>query len=753
MSRAGVREYLPLALWLAWALFIAASSYQQILTLPWRGAGEWFQDNASLQSFTAMGRVMRGFWNGLAFPGAEEALFRALVSVGGATVVLIGAHTAGQLIFRLMRLRTDPGAERLLFTTATGLGIISFLLLTLSQFGWFAPGPVRVLLGLLAGLGLVLMGRGLLTKTRIHPPRSGHASAGPSPAGEGMGKVMTFLFGTVALVCALAPEIEYDALWYHIGLPKIWMQHGALVDLPSEFVSLYPMTWELLFGAALALGGPVAPKLLHFSCMLMCAALVQCACRRYFPGCSPWLATAFFISVPTVLWEASTAYLDLALALHLGLALYGLLRFFDTADRRWFVLSALHLGLASATKHLALFGGVILTAGLAVFLWRRWGSPIRSGLVAAGFGLLSLVPALPWYLRSFRATGNPVFPFSTGIFGAPEDRWDAAAQLGMDGFLSRFGPGDNLINLLTLPYDMTVHASRYGGSIGPLFLLLLPCLALQARRAPGKFVWVCGFVLAFFGLWVLSGNFQMRFLMPVMPFAALLAAEAYRRLWIGLAGFGRIRPAAVSGLVGLVLVLNLPPFISLQENDRLQWEGWLTHVIHHIPVEVVVGRIKQNRYLSEKIPSYAAWQEINRTLPDSAYVLTFSGGDHFYSERRRLWSNAIAARPLVWTPYADPGRNFIKARMLGITHILADYASLEQGRLGEMPILAPVELRENCEIIYADANFVLYRISHEPEGRRSWADQGRDRDSIPALQDIHFQRVDHADQSAGLGTD
>jgi hypothetical protein len=748
MSRARVREYLPLALWLAWALFVAASSYQQMLTLPWRGAGEWFQDNSSLQSFTAMVRVMRGIWNGLAFPGAEEALFRSLVSVGGATAVLVAAHAAGRLIFRLMRLRTEPGTERLLFSTATGLGIISFLLLTLSQFGWYAPGPVRVLLGLLASLGLVLLGRGLLTKPGKRPSPSDRVSAGPPPAGEGMGKVMTVLFGTVALVCALAPEIEYDALWYHIGLPKIWLQDGGLVDLPSEFVSLYPMTWELLFGAALALGGPVAPKLLHFSCMLMIAALVHCACRRYFPGCSPWLATAFFISVPTVLWEASTAYLDLALALHLGLALYALLRFSDTEDRGWFALSALHLGLASATKHLALFGGVILTAGLAAFLWRRWGSLVRSGLVAAGFGLLSLVPAVPWYIRSFRATGNPVFPFFTGIFGAPESRWDAAAQLGMDGFLSRFGPGDNLISLLTLPYDMTVHASRYGGSIGPLFLLLLPCLALQARRAPGCFVWVGGYVFAFLGLWVLSGNFQMRFLMPVMPFAALIAAEAYRRLWLGLAGFGKIRPLAASGIVGLVLVLNLPPFMSLQENDRIQWEGWLTHVIHHIPVEVVVGRMEQNRYLTEKIPSYAAWQEINRTLPDSAYVLTFSGGDHYYSERRRLWSNAVAARPLVWTSSADPGGNFSRARSMGITHILADHGSIEQGRLGEIPLLAPAGLRENCEIIYADADFVLYRISHEPEGPGSWADQGRDRASIPALQDFHAQRVDHADQSA-----
>jgi hypothetical protein len=752
MSRAHVRVYWPLLLWLAWALFITASSYQQLLTLSWRGAGEWFQDNSSLHSLAAMVRVMRGIWAGQAFPGAEEALFRALASLGGASVVLLGAHTAGRLIFRLMRLRIEPGAERLLFTTATGLGIVSFLLLALSQFGWYAPGPVRALLGLLAGLFLVLTGRDLLTKTEKRPPRS-DLSAEPPPAGDGMGKVMAVLFGTVALVCALAPEIEYDALWYHIGFPKIWLQNGALVDLPFEFISLYPMTWELLFGAALALGGPVAPKLLHFSCMLMCAALVHCACRRYFPGCSPWLATAFFVSVPTVLWEASTAYLDLALALHLGLALYALLRFSDSADQGWLALSALHLGLASATKHLALFGGVILTAGLAVFLWRRWGSPVRSGLVAAGFGLLSLVPALPWYVRSFRATGNPVFPFYTGIFGAPENRWDAAAQLGMEGFLERFGPGDNLINLLTLPYDMTVHASRYGGSIGPLFLLLLPCLALQARHAPGKFVWICGYVLSFMGLWILSGNFQMRFLVPVMPFAALIAAEAYRRLWIGLAGYGRIRPAAAGGIVGLVLVLNLPPFMSLQENDRIQWEGWLTHVVHHIPVEVVVGRIKQSRYLTEKIPSYAAWQEINRTLPDSAYVLTFSGGDHYYSERRRLWSNAIAARPLVWTPYEDTDQNFIRARTMGITHILADHGSIEQGRLGEIPILAPAGLRENCRILYADAHFVLYGISHEPEGHGSRADQGRDRASLPALQNIHSQRVDHGDQSAGLGTD
>ena len=81
----------------------------------------------------------------------------------------------------------------------------------------------------------------------------------------------------------MAPEKEWDALWYHLWLPKLWLEAGGPVDVVTEYVSLYPLTWELLYGAAMSLGGPVSAKLLHFICLPLTGLLVYQIIQRFFP--------------------------------------------------------------------------------------------------------------------------------------------------------------------------------------------------------------------------------------------------------------------------------------------------------------------------------------------------------------------------------------------------------------------------------------------------------------------------------------
>ncbi len=97
-----------------------------------------------------------------------------------------------------------------------------------------------------------------------------------------------------------------------------------------------------------------------------------------------------------------------------------------------------------------------------------------------------------------------------------------------------------------------------------------------------------------------------------------------------------------------MLLLNLPPFTSLHESDRSGWQGWLTHVVHEVPFEVVLGAENRDAYLARRVPSYRVWQYINTNLAPDALVLTFSGGDHFYSHRPRLSADATLAHAAVW---------------------------------------------------------------------------------------------------------
>ena len=86
--------------------------------------------------------------------------------------------------------------------------------------------------------------------------------------GTGVPVFVTAIFLAVSFIATLAPETEYDALWYHLELPRQWLLAGRPVDNVTEYVSLYPMGFDLLFrGGARWRLAPTVPRLIQWSCL------------------------------------------------------------------------------------------------------------------------------------------------------------------------------------------------------------------------------------------------------------------------------------------------------------------------------------------------------------------------------------------------------------------------------------------------------------------------------------------------------
>ena len=664
-------------------------------------------------------------------PYMPQAAARALGGLGGAALILLSAWLVGAGISRALRWRYDHWSEQLCFGLSLGLGALSYLGLLLAVFGRYMPMALTVIVGatLAAGALAALARRGRVTALAVRATAAVRWAprARPSRA-NALWMLCAGLATGMALIAALAPEIEFDALWYHLTYPRMYLEQGRLVDMPHDYVSLYPMTWELLFGYGLALGGPVAAKLLHFAMLPLTAVLLHRLARRFVPGASPWLAVALFASVPTVMWEASTAYIDLALGFHLLLLLYALLRHAEGQQRQWLLLAGLNLGLALASKHLALF--YLGLSGLGLVLWqlRRggagawkrapadWSRQLAAALrPAVLLAVLGLLLASPWYVRSLLASGNPFFPELFGIFGAPPERWNAMSQAGLDAFLSRFGPPRTLWNMLSLPWHMTVHGAAYQGALGPLFLLLLPGLAV-ARRLRGAAIALAAFVAGVIVLWASPlASLQMRFLIPLAPLLAVLAAAGAGRLLAAQrAAFGQQAARwAAYGLAGL-LVLNLPLFTALHERDRVNWDGWINHALRQVPLGVVLGAESQEAYLTRNVRSYGVWQHASQTLPPEARVLTWSGGEQFYTRHERVWANATALGPVAWAPAGDFETAVEGLRSHGITHVIVERRDPPaSGSWDDYALTGQRAASELYEQLYQDRHYTLYRIRWE----------------------------------------
>lgn len=684
-------------LWALWTVIVLGFYYEQLWRMLATGRSAW---------------VIPVFPR-LAWPpsSVSAAAARAVVAIAAAVMVLLAVFALGAGLCAVLRWRPDDGVDAILFRAGAGFGVLIYLSLGLAAIDRYTDTAVLTLLGVAAlGGGAALCYRRWSprdTARRLLANRR-YVSRGFLD-GPWLWQGIAFVAVLFAFVGALAPERESDALWFHLDLPRLSLAQGHLVDLPHEYVSLYPLNSELVFGAGLAVGGSGAAKLLNFAFFSLTALAVYQLARRVVPGTSAWLAVAIFVTVPTVLWEATTAYNDLALAFHISLAVLALARYVERRSSPWFAMAALNLGIGLGTKHVAL---LVLAALVAVFIvWLRVSGEKLWGALGTGalLGAIALLLASPWYVRSWAASGNPVFPELYSVFGAPADRWSAVSDRGLDAFLAHFGRDRTPWNLLTLPWDMTVHAARYGGTLGVLFLILLPGLARRGRpRGTG---WLLAFAVLFLALWASPlSSFQLRHVVPIVPILAVLAAVA-------LSGWGRrarqgVPAVAVSG-VAVLLVLNLPPFTPLHEADRNGADGWLTQVVHEVPLAVVIGAEPARSYLARMVPSYEAWRYANSHLPKNSRVLTFSGGDHLYSKRRRLSSDATIARPATWGARQGSEADARAAlERLGITHILFDRRQLDALQPGTLAIGDPDVIKAWFRLLYEDDRFVLYAVRH-----------------------------------------
>lgn len=699
----------------AWSTVVLAVYYKRIWQLFLLGPKDWIIDNPSLAAPYQSLKIMMGSgfagWN---LYNIQEALTRALIAIAGAALVFIAAQTLGAGVCALIRPEFDNWMERFVYRAGMGFGMLAYISLGMAAMGIYRPAFVRLFVLGTAGIGVILYvlrfrqkAMQLAARTTIQPLLKWKVS---------VWQVIAFLAALVALIGALAPEIEYDALWYHLWLPRLWLEHGTPVDLVSEYISLYPLTWELVYGAGLVMGGSIAAKLLSFSCLPLTAMVIYQLVRRYVPQASPWLAVTIWITAPTVLWEATTTYVDLALGFFVMLVIYSVIRYADTRERPWIIIAGLSIGFALGIKHLALIILVVVSAGLALKLWleaRTLKAVVLPLLILGGIGLLV---ALPWYVRNWQASRNPVFPELYSVFGAqPPQRWNAVTNQGLEQFKAHFGRPRTFSNLVTLPWDMTIHATRYGGNLGPIFLMFIPILLLYRNGTP-VIPWLGGLVLIFILFWASSlSSFQMRFLVPIVPLLAVLAAESFEKIRrTATAVGGKLGMRLVEFVVVVLALLNLPPFTSLHEFDRLVWDGWLTNVTHTVPLGVVLGGVTEADYLNQKVSSYAAWQYIDTNLASDSRILTFSGGDHFYSHRQRLASDATMARDAVWVPQRGE-ENLVLEQMkiLGITHILFDKRQIADLEAWNLAIIQPETISRWYVQEYEDTSFILYRLVEE----------------------------------------
>jgi hypothetical protein len=297
----------------------------------------------------------------------------------------------------------------------------------------------------------------------------------------------------------------------------------------------------------------------------------------------------------------------------------------------------------------------------------------------AVFFLPALLVALPWYVKNWAFTGNPVYPFLSSLFNGRywdsfRANWYSAAGTGIG-----WRPG----TLLALPMLLTLgvrDVNYWDGRTGPLFLLFLPLILLygifryrhnaspslaRERSGDGARPIALGplmvYALVQFVFWTLGviwshSLWQSRLLLPGL----VALAPVVGWLWSELPGFD-LPQFSLSRFANVVIGLTL----ALTLIDT----GLMTLKINPLPY--LVGVETRDEYLTRRLGAYyAAMQQINERLPSDAVIVFLWEPRSYYCQcdcRPDSILDQLAHDQYV---YGNASRIVEVWKKAGITHVL-----------------------------------------------------------------------------------
>ncbi len=501
-------------------------------------------------------------------PISDRVLAVAFVLANSAwipLVYLIGALGLG----RVARRWTHTIPNRWVVELGIGLTLSLSLSHGLGVLGWLNPISAWIV----TGIGCVL----LISDLRIYLSNLNTQQGNTRMTIPGV----VFVLGCViVLIASCNPPGalwdsefgSYDALSYHLQLPREWVELGRIMPvehniysyLPSYIESAYvhfayladaPSTTKTTnpsgLSGFLAQDGRVAMSTQLFSAFLMITSAIALrsvlrrAMNLYLPTAHqddsgknnenpnynqedryPALfARALMMCTPWLFVVGSIAYNEIAVVL-LSICACSIVIERNLSATLRSGIAALIVAGACSCKPTALFlvapsVGVLL---LSTIPPKRWLLPIGLGMLV---GVLALSP---WFIRNSMSTGNIVFPQAASIFG--DGHW-SASQLELYRSAHHFDGSllDRFMMLILPDANGTHHISTFRGltnlqwGITPL-LGLIGCIVLISRKRFHKMGAVLTLALMIpLIAWAMLTHLQSRFLVPIAP------------IMIGIAGF------------------------------------------------------------------------------------------------------------------------------------------------------------------------------------------------------------------------
>ncbi|MFH1976740.1 MAG: glycosyltransferase family 39 protein [Pseudomonadota bacterium] len=553
--------------------------------------------------------------------------------------------------------------------------------------------------------------------------------------------LITILIVSV-IVLSSVPPVSRDALTHHLAVPKLYLNHGGMYEIPSVIFSYYPMNLDLLYLIPLYFGNDIVPKYIHFLFALLTAFLVHGYLKKRTNTLFALFGALFFLSIPVIVKLSITVYVDLGLIFFSTASIIFLFKWIeDEFKLKHLVVSAVFCGLALGTKYNALIVFFLLSMFVMFASSRisrneeRRPDTIKKNihvyLKPLFFGALYIFIVLlvfsPWMVRNYAWTKNPVYPLYNGLFNRINAEPVPVEQDGGDNSIiqpkknnsgkewSHFAVrrviyNESLIQTVLIPVRIFFEGEDnnpkyFDGKLSP-FLFILPFFAFFRVKQDSSLISLEKKILLSFSiLFVLFAfaetDMRIRYIAPVIPPLVMLSVMGLHNIFSSLTA----RFPVLSGrMLSFCLFFFFAVIISINGIYVLQQFRLVN------PIGYLSEKVSRDEYIEKYRPEYAAIKYANSNIPADAKILCFFLGNRsYYSDREMLFDYSILIHSI-------KNRNMISSdlRKKGITHLIIWYDMFNKWannnfNADEKDLLGRF-FKENTTLLFSKGGHGLYEL-------------------------------------------
>jgi len=473
-----------------------------------------------------------------------------------------------------------------MFTIAVIVGLFANLLLLLGTFGLLTPTIVIVVTGVFLFILAKLFSPHLIF---LYHHRHFYQKELVSHPLQYLLVVIIAFAVLTAFVATLGPEIQFDALWYHLTLPQMYLKlhETRIITTPPFFYSAMPQLIEMLYLPALLVANEIAAKIIHAGFALATSLLIFYFTKKHFTRQTALIAVVIFLTDLSIIWLMGTAGIDLGRTFFETTALFLLLTWIRRPKNTYLSQSGVLMGFALSTKYLSFASFAAQLVLILMYSKKKLADLLTFFIPAVAVSFI-------WYLRPLVSTGNPLFPLFTPLLG------DTAAHLVYPSF-------SYLIDLISLSWP-----SFWDSPISPLYLIFSPFICLYLVKNSKLHPLALYTLLGIIGWLFIPRTGGTRFFVPYLPALAILTAATLSALKPE-----RLRRLATGLVIGVAMV-NLT--FSLKLNTKF--------IRYHL------GFITKHEFLTQYLNQESTFYDGDRyfadTIKPTDHVLVIGGHNLFY---------------------------------------------------------------------------------------------------------------------------